>query len=140
MIKPEQVRILDQKITAIIEVVAALRKENKTLKKKLSGYEERIEELQGIVNGFKEEQDEIEAGIIRAIDQLQELEKDLGIQPKADQNISPENRESDNVASGPIDETIAAAEEDTPVVKGQEKGEEEDKPATDEESRELDIF
>ncbi|WP_052078360.1 cell division protein ZapB [Spirochaeta lutea] len=73
MISVEQIRLLETKVQQAVSLLANLQEENKTLRTRLSKYEERIDELEFLIEEFKEEQSEIEQGIISALNQLNEL-------------------------------------------------------------------
>ncbi len=74
MISVDQIRQLETKVRHAIEVIHTLREENDLLKTKLSGYESRIEELEVLIDSFKQDQTNIEKGIINALQQLDVLE------------------------------------------------------------------
>ena len=125
MITLEHIRKLDQKVSAAISTIAALKGENDGLKDKLGTYEERIQELEKLVDEFKEDQSEIEQGILNALSQLDKLEDDM--------NSSVGTTAVETAAS----ETTAAASETAP-----EASPEATAPAdeTEESADELDIF
>ena len=77
MITLEQIHQLDKKVYNAVELIQKLRSENKSLELKLDGYEKRIEELQKLVSDYKEDQGEIEKGILKALDQLDALEDEI---------------------------------------------------------------
>jgi DNA repair exonuclease SbcCD ATPase subunit len=77
MITLDHIRKLDQKVTAAISTISALKGENDALKDKLGTYERRIQELEKLVDEFKEDQSEIEQGILNALSQLDKLEDDM---------------------------------------------------------------
>lgn len=130
MISLDQIRQLDQKVRKAIERIQKLTAENESLKLKLDGYEQRIEELQKLVSEYKEDQGEIEKGILKALDQLDILEDEIETPEQ-----SPEEPKADpepGVYRKP--EEVHTVDE----AAGEESGddaEEEDQP-----SSELDIF
>jgi len=82
MINLEQVKLLETKVTKAIDYVERLGKENITLrqqetelKTRLESYQKRIDELEVLVTGFKEDQSRIEEGILSALDRLSHFEK-----------------------------------------------------------------
>jgi chromosome segregation ATPase len=83
MISLEQIRVLEQKVQAAVSRIRALSGENSTLKERLGEYEKRVAELETLVSSFKAEQDEIEAGIVAALRQLDDLEHTVGEPEKA---------------------------------------------------------
>ena len=104
MITVEQIHQLGKGVKQAVDVINSLKEENGLLKNKLSGYEKRIEELEVLINSFKEDQSSIEDGIINALQQLDVLEDMLSSDDTAsdtedtekeasepDQEKSPEN-------------------------------------------------
>jgi predicted nuclease with TOPRIM domain len=82
MINLEQVKLLEAKVTKTIDYVERLSKENAALHRqeselqtKLESYQKRIDELEVLVTGFKDDQDRIEEGILSALDRLSTFEK-----------------------------------------------------------------
>jgi 16S rRNA G527 N7-methylase RsmG len=82
MINLEQVKLLESKVAKAIDYVERLAKENAALNRqetewqtKLESYQKRIDELEVLVMGFKEDQGRIEEGILAALDRLSQFEK-----------------------------------------------------------------
>jgi len=74
MISLEQIKQLETRVHSAVARIRSLTAENTTLKESLSNYEGRIDELEKLVTAFKTDQQEIEAGIIAALSQLDGLE------------------------------------------------------------------
>ncbi len=74
MITLEQVRLLESKVIKTLDYVKTVSAENNQLRDKLDAYRSRIDELETIVLAFKEDQGRIEAGIISALDRLNQFE------------------------------------------------------------------
>ena len=74
MITIEQIQKLDRKVQAVVERMGALKSENISLKGKLDQYQKRIGELEVMIDRFKQDQAQIEEGIVRALEKLDELE------------------------------------------------------------------
>jgi len=74
MITLEQVRLLESKVVKTLDYVKTVSAENNQLREKLDAYRSRIDELETIVLAFKEDQGRIEAGIISALDRLNQFE------------------------------------------------------------------
>lgn len=109
MISLEQIRILEQKVESAVARIRTLSTENRTLKESLERYEGRIHELESMVSSFKAEQDAIEAGIVSALQQLDDLEHTVGERqdeslpavetaPDISDDHSPEDPPSDDAA------------------------------------------
>jgi len=82
MINLEQVKLLETKVAKAVDYVEHLAKENTTmhrqeteLQTRLESYQKRIDELEILVMGFKEDQNKIEEGILAALDKLSQFEK-----------------------------------------------------------------
>jgi chromosome segregation ATPase len=74
MIELRHIQELEKRVHAALELIGSLRGENAELKSKLEGYQGRIDELERLVNEFKEDQGAIEEGILRALRKLDSLE------------------------------------------------------------------
>ena len=94
MITIEQIQKLDRKVQAAVERITGLRRDNASLKSKLDEYQKRIGELEVMIDRFKQDQAQIENGIIRALEQLERLE-DSG------EEAPPETSTGDEVAEEP---------------------------------------
>jgi predicted nuclease with TOPRIM domain len=82
MINLEQVKLLETKVAKTIDFVERISKENTALlrreaelQEKLETYQKRIDELEVLIMGFKEEQGRIEDGILAALDRLSQFEE-----------------------------------------------------------------
>jgi FtsZ-binding cell division protein ZapB len=82
MINLEQVKLLETKVAKAVDYVERLAKENTVLHRqeaelqtRLESYQKRIDELEVLVTGFKEDQSRIEEGILSALDRLSKFEK-----------------------------------------------------------------
>jgi FtsZ-binding cell division protein ZapB len=82
MINLEQVKLLETKVARAVDYVDRLAKENAVLRRqeaemqtKMESYQKRIDELEVLVTGFKDDQDRIEEGILSALDRLSKFEK-----------------------------------------------------------------
>ena len=74
MITVEQIQLLESRVTKAVRKIETLQDENGTLRDRLARYEKRIEELEILINEFKDSQNDIEQGILNALSQLDELE------------------------------------------------------------------
>lgn len=74
MVTLEQVKLLETKVAKAIEYVKRQSDENALLREKLDGYRARIDELEVLVQRFKEDQGRIEAGIVSALNRLNQFE------------------------------------------------------------------
>ena len=107
MLSLEQVKLLESKVTGTIEYVKKVSGENLQLKERLTSYQKRIEELEVLVQQFKENQSKIEDGILSALDRLNQFEDAL------ESKLSSESKHS---AEGkPSVESKAASEAKPPV-------------------------
>jgi hypothetical protein len=76
MVNIEQVRLLESRVGKAIDYVNKVTDENTLLKNKLDGCQKRIEELEVLIQRFKEDQGRIEEGIISALNHLNRFEGD----------------------------------------------------------------
>ena len=143
MISLEQVKQLETRVHSAVARIRSLTAENTTLKENLSSYERRIDELEKLVSAFKSEQQEIEAGIIAALSQLDGLEDavaetDADLPQEQPPEELPEQDETpaDPPDAPPVDEP-APVDDQTPQ---NTIAEDEADTEMDEEEPELDIF
>ena len=73
MITLDQIRTLDSKVQQAVEEIESLREENSRLRDKLSAYEKKVSELEVLIDGFRNDQGEIEEGIQKALLRLDVL-------------------------------------------------------------------
>ena len=135
MVSLEQVKLLESKVTRAIEFVKKVTEENLSLKGKLDSYQKRIDELEVLIQQFKEEQSRIEDGILSALDRLNQFEDAL-------ENTIVKGTPSEGKAPTKGNDS---PKKDTPVreEKKASKPPEEPVPARSEElksNEELDIF
>jgi predicted nuclease with TOPRIM domain len=105
MVSLEQVKLLESKVTNVIEHVKKVTTDNSKLREKLDSYQKRIEELEVLVHQFKENQGQIEDGILSALDRLNQFEDAL------ESKLSVESKPA--IKSGPSMETKAMPPEKT---------------------------
>ncbi|MDR1256760.1 MAG: cell division protein ZapB [Spirochaetaceae bacterium] len=105
--------------------------ENTLLKTNLDGYQKRIEELEALIQRFKEDQARIEEGIIAALDRLNQFEDDVR------KTIESPQAAAQMPADEPADRPLPAdtCGEDIPLAEGDTDPADEAEPGS-----ELDIF
>jgi len=86
MVSLEQVKLLEAKVTKAIDYLKRITEEKMQLKEKLDSYQKRIDELEILVQSFKEDQGRIEDGILSALDRLNQFEDAL------ENTLSTENK------------------------------------------------
>ncbi|MDR2758611.1 MAG: cell division protein ZapB [Spirochaetaceae bacterium] len=74
MVTLEQVKLLETKVAKALDFVSQVTGENTLLKEKLDTYQRRIDELEVLIQRFKEDQSRIEEGIISALNRLNQFE------------------------------------------------------------------
>jgi TolA-binding protein len=74
MVTLEQVKLLETKVVRAIEYVERISRENSQLQGKLDSYQKRIDELEVLIQQFREDQGKIEEGILAALDRLNKFE------------------------------------------------------------------
>lgn len=143
MVSLEQVKLLETKVARAIEYVERVTGENALLQGKLESYQKRIDELEVLVQRFKEDQGRIEDGILSALDRLNQfedaIEKSLAARGKpeeADKSPAPEPEAPETEV--PEAETDPDTGIDGPEPDG--GGEDEESTSPPPENGELDIF
>jgi chromosome segregation ATPase len=168
MVTLEQVKLLESKVAKAIDFVERVTGENSLLQGKLDSYQKRIDELEVLIQQFREDQGRIEDGILSALDRLNQFEDAIeksiapvhsaaddkkpakAAEPKAaaaePADSSGDDPETPALFSEESEDSLSAAELslDDPVELSLEESPEEDseEPAESEEtsSGELDIF
>jgi FtsZ-binding cell division protein ZapB len=108
MISLEHIRTLENKVNKAVSTLAALQEENLQLKAKLAQYKARIEELEFTVEEYREDQSEIEQGIMQALQHLDNLESAVG--GLKSQPAAPEAQTAPVEAAAPVQhEAVAPA-------------------------------
>lgn len=74
MINLDQVRTLEWKVKQAVQLIVHLRRENDTLRGRISDTEVRLQELESLLESFKATQNEMESGIRSALEELDHLE------------------------------------------------------------------
>ena len=140
MIRLEQVKLLESKVTKAIDYVKKVTEENNSLKGKLDSYQKRIEELEVLVQQFKEEQCRIEDGILSALDRLNQfedaLEKTFAAEASARPSPPPAAEAADAVLLEINTPAKKGKEDSAPILEPESAPKSEDSKANEE----LDIF
>lgn len=74
MLSLEQIKRLENKVYKAVELLKAFKEDNTILKSELKSANERVEELEQIISDYRNNQLEIEEGIIKAIKQLDDID------------------------------------------------------------------
>ena len=148
MVSLEQVKLLESKVSRMIEYVKKVNEENKKLKDKLDSYEKRTGELEVLFQRFKDDQGRIEDGILAALDLLNQFEDTVETKLGSTENAQQEAP----AAPAAKTQVKAVAREEEAAEMPEEAGEEQEEfidliseASMDEEdqgisSTELDIF
>jgi FtsZ-binding cell division protein ZapB len=91
MITLEQVRLLETKITRAVDYVKKITGENSHLKEKLDSCQKRVDEMEALVQSFKDDQNRLEDGILAALDRLNQFEDAIGsvLSPESSAEAAP---------------------------------------------------
>jgi FtsZ-binding cell division protein ZapB len=108
MINLDQVRTLEWKVKQAVQLIVHLRRENDTLRSRLSDTEVRLQELETLLESFKATQNEMESGIRSALEDLDNLE--VGAAPSVPGPVDSLNYPPESAS------TTAFAEEDPAAV------------------------
>ncbi|MDR3139503.1 MAG: cell division protein ZapB [Treponema sp.] len=155
MVTLEQVKLLETKVVRAIEYVERISRENSQLQGKLDSYQKRIDELEVLIQQFREDQGRIEEGILAALERLNKfedaIEKSIAEPPvpqpprrRPEKPCPPEEPEPSSPVPEVKGETLPNGELEDPLAGEQDDGEAEgggedfsgDNPA----AGELDIF
>ncbi|GAB1483815.1 hypothetical protein MASR2M78_26310 [Treponema sp.] len=109
MVSLEQVKLLETKVVKAIDIVKRVSEENAALRGKLDGYRSRIDELEVLVKEFKEDQGRIEAGILSALERLNQFEDAVEQGIKDLPQITSENDEPIKAVDPDSEEAILAS-------------------------------
>ena len=90
MISLEQVKLLDSKVSRLIDYIKKANDENTQLKERLNSNQKRIDELEILVKQFRQEQGRIEDGILSALNRLNQFEDALENKLSTETTISAE--------------------------------------------------
>ncbi|MDA3937698.1 MAG: cell division protein ZapB [Spirochaetia bacterium] len=101
MITLDQIKQLDSKVRKAIDKINSLKSANNILQEKLDTYQIRIEELEILIQTFKEDQGEIEHGIIDALNQLDIMEENIII-PEENNLSEQDSSKTDNETITPV--------------------------------------
>jgi len=140
MVSLEQVKLLESKVTKAIDYVKKVTEENSSLQGKLDSYQRRIDELEILIQQFKEEQGRIEDGILSALDRLNQfedaLEKTLAAEPPAPsvREAPPAEKKEPVKKDSPSKKEVPASALEPEPLAGSDQGEDAKS------SEELDIF
>lgn len=74
MLNLDQVRLLENRVEKAVTKIQSLTAENTHVRLQLSGLQTRVNELEGLVRAFKDDQGRIEEGILNALDRLSAFE------------------------------------------------------------------
>jgi FtsZ-binding cell division protein ZapB len=77
MVSLDQIRQLEDKVNRAVEIIRVLKEENRTLRRTVEASRARMKELEDLVRVFKNDQAEIERGLVSAIRKLDQLEDGL---------------------------------------------------------------
>ncbi|MDR1179804.1 MAG: cell division protein ZapB [Spirochaetales bacterium] len=83
MVSLEQIQDLEVKVQNTVAYITKLKQENSLLQKNLEKYRKRIDELEVLINEYKEDQTAIEEGIKNALLHLDKLEDSIAKPPVA---------------------------------------------------------
>jgi hypothetical protein len=108
MINLDQVRTLEWKVKQAVQLIVHLRRENDTLRGRLSDTEVRLQELETLLEAIKASQNEMESGIRSALEDLDNLEGGESAPAPAAGPVDPVAYPPIEAAEEPVE---AAAEE-----------------------------
>jgi len=142
MITLDQIKQLDIKVRKAVDKINSLKNENSLLQEKLDNYQLRIEELEILIDTFKEDQGEIEHGIIDALNQLDIIEDNTLVnEENLQQKITPEKIEEQLVESDLAEAEVEdKTEQQSSIIEEKEDNTDESTDSSTDSEIELDIF
>ena len=118
MINLEQVKLLEAKVAKTIDFVEKVTKENSgllrreaELQEKLESYQKRIDELEVLIIGFKEEHGRIEDSFFAVLDKLSQFEEAM------EKNLKEKNHGGNNASRHAAKDTIKSPGHNLPQKK-----------------------
>ena len=138
MINLEQIQKLEARVTKAVELIKALKAENQSLRRTLDSAQSRVEQLETLVGDFRSDQKDIEECILRALENLNELEDEISDRQddagkRAAKSLNKTDEELQEEKAEPDEEADDSLPFEAREVKGKPKGGNDD-------SGELDIF
>jgi len=109
MLNLDQVRLLENRVEKAVGKIQSLTTENTHLRSQLSSLQSRVNELEGLVRAFKDDQGRIEEGILNALDRLSAFEDSVF-----------HSETAPSVPDVPVDASISQPETDTPSIDSSE--------------------
>jgi hypothetical protein len=94
MVTLEQVKLLETKVIRAVEYVERLSRENSQLEGKVDSYQKRINDLEVLIQKFKEDQGRIEEGILASLERLNKFEDAIEKIAAVPQRSGPAPRET----------------------------------------------
>ncbi len=100
MLNLDQVRLLENRVERAVDRIQNLTAENRRLTTELETVRKRVQDLEGLVNSFRNDQGRIEEGILNALERLSAFEEAVLTTPEANEPESQAtgNPDADNSA------------------------------------------
>lgn len=114
MLTVEQIKLLENRVLKAVDKISSLQDENLRLREGLSRYERRIEELEVLIQEFREGQQAIEDGILSALKRLDILEDEIA-SDEAPVEAPPDSPQAEAL-SRKSEKPAASAQPDSPPV------------------------
>jgi chromosome segregation ATPase len=136
MVTLEQVKLLETKVVRAIDYVERISRENSQLQGKLDSYQKRIDELEVLIQQFREDQGRIEEGILAALERLNKFEDAIEKSIAGPAESRPPRRQ-EKPAAKPKAEIIPAGEPEEPAGDSGENIEAENSETGDTENHDI---
>lgn len=149
MVSIEQVKLLESRVIKTIDFVDQVTQENVLLKNKLESCQKRVDELEVLIQRFKEDQAKIEDSIVSALDRLNKFEDDIGTGGVARSKPEPampkkteerQQKHAERHAEPTFKRTADDDDADGFVLKEKPYNPDEDGGEEDDQKKELEIF
>ncbi len=146
MLSLEQIRRLESRVYKAVELLKAMKEDNNILKSELKSANERVEELEQIISDYRNNQLEIEQGIVKAIQQLDDLDSiddslsENTEEPVPSKVISTETFQDNTAPENAKESAVSASADVTADSNASANPETVEETESAEESQQLDIF
>ena len=146
MLSLEQIRRLESRVYKAVELLKAMKEDNNILKSELKSANERVEELEQIISDYRNNQLEIEQGIVKAIQQLDDLDSiddslsENTEEPVPSKVISTETFQDYTAPEKAKESAVSASADVTADSNASANPETVEETESAEESQQLDIF
>lgn len=144
MLNLDQVRLLENRVEKAVAKIQSLTAENTHVRSQLSTLQNRVNELEGLVRAFKDDQGRIEEGILNALERLSAFEDSVyqADDPlsKPDSLPTPSAESMENDTESISDDELVISEPEPIQINAEWQDSSEDKTPPRSSDGQMDIF